>query len=70
MRGILESYDSELNPSEHSPQLSFRVREAEETVQKVEAHCAEMEVRGRRAVSVWGGGGCGSVQFAWSSFRN
>lgn len=45
MRGILESYDSELNPSEHSPQLGFRVREAEEMVQKVEAHCAEMEVQ-------------------------
>ncbi|XP_066496965.1 mitotic spindle assembly checkpoint protein MAD1 [Tiliqua scincoides] len=43
MRGILESYDNELNPSEHSPQLSNRVREAEEMVQKVEAHCAEME---------------------------
>ncbi|XP_032086881.1 mitotic spindle assembly checkpoint protein MAD1-like [Thamnophis elegans] len=44
MRSILEFYDSELNPSEHSPQLSFRVREAEELVQKVEAHCMEMEV--------------------------
>ncbi|XP_058013087.1 mitotic spindle assembly checkpoint protein MAD1 isoform X2 [Ahaetulla prasina] len=43
MRSILEFYDSELNPSEHSPQLSFRVREAEELVQKVEAHCTEME---------------------------
>ncbi|XP_044289222.1 mitotic spindle assembly checkpoint protein MAD1 [Varanus komodoensis] len=45
MRAILESYDSELNPSEHSPQLSFRVREAEEMVQKVEAHCSEMEAQ-------------------------
>ncbi|KAM3826978.1 LOW QUALITY PROTEIN: mitotic spindle assembly checkpoint protein MAD1 [Vipera latastei] len=43
MRSILEFYDSELNPSEHSPQLTFRVREAEEMVQKVEAHCTEME---------------------------
>uniref|UniRef100_A0A8D2KT82 Mitotic spindle assembly checkpoint protein MAD1 n=1 Tax=Varanus komodoensis TaxID=61221 RepID=A0A8D2KT82_VARKO len=50
MRAILESYDSELNPSEHSPQLSFRVREAEEMVQKVEAHCSEMEVMPRRPV--------------------
>ncbi|XP_039216430.1 mitotic spindle assembly checkpoint protein MAD1 isoform X2 [Crotalus tigris] len=43
MRSILEFYDSELNPSEHSPQLTFRVREAEEMVQKAEAHCTEME---------------------------
>lgn len=44
MRAILESYDSELTPSEHSPQLSRRMREAEEMVQKVHAHNTEMEV--------------------------
>uniref|UniRef100_A0A670JXJ9 Mitotic spindle assembly checkpoint protein MAD1 n=1 Tax=Podarcis muralis TaxID=64176 RepID=A0A670JXJ9_PODMU len=44
MRGILDSYDSELNPSEHTPQLNFRVREAEDMVQKMQAHCGEMEV--------------------------
>ncbi|XP_070616343.1 mitotic spindle assembly checkpoint protein MAD1-like [Erythrolamprus reginae] len=43
VRSILEFYDRELNPSEHSPQLSFRVREAEDLVQKMEAHCTEME---------------------------
>ncbi|XP_063171266.1 mitotic spindle assembly checkpoint protein MAD1 [Candoia aspera] len=45
MRAILEFYDSELNPLEHSPQLNFRVREAEEMVQKAEAHCTEMEAQ-------------------------
>nr|XP_056722600.1 mitotic spindle assembly checkpoint protein MAD1 [Euleptes europaea] len=45
MRGILESYDSELHLAEHVPQLSARVREAEDMVQKVEAHTAEMEVQ-------------------------
>ncbi|XP_053221653.1 mitotic spindle assembly checkpoint protein MAD1 isoform X1 [Podarcis raffonei] len=45
MRGILDSYDSELNPSEHTPQLNFRVREAEDMVQKMQAHCGEMEVQ-------------------------
>ncbi|XP_048348498.1 mitotic spindle assembly checkpoint protein MAD1-like [Sphaerodactylus townsendi] len=45
MRGILDSYDSELSSTEHSPQLSTRVREAEDMVQKVEAHTAEMEVQ-------------------------
>ncbi|XP_067406960.1 mitotic spindle assembly checkpoint protein MAD1 isoform X2 [Emydura macquarii macquarii] len=45
MRAILESYDNELTPSEHSPQLSRRMREAEEMVQKVHAHNAEMEAQ-------------------------
>nr|XP_060642856.1 mitotic spindle assembly checkpoint protein MAD1 isoform X1 [Anolis sagrei ordinatus] len=45
MRAILDSYDNELNPSELSPQLTFRVREAEEMVQRVEAHCAEIEAQ-------------------------
>uniref|UniRef100_A0A8D0EU94 Mitotic arrest deficient 1 like 1 n=1 Tax=Strix occidentalis caurina TaxID=311401 RepID=A0A8D0EU94_STROC len=41
MRAILESYDSELTPSEHSPQLNRRMREAEEMVQKLHAHNTE-----------------------------
>lgn len=45
MRAILDSYDSELTPSEHTPQLSRRLREAEENLQKVHAHNAEMEVQ-------------------------
>lgn len=45
MRAILESYDSELVASEYSPQLSLRVKEAEDMLQKVQAHNAEMEVR-------------------------
>ncbi|XP_078237406.1 mitotic spindle assembly checkpoint protein MAD1 isoform X3 [Pogona vitticeps] len=45
MRGILDSYDIELSPTERSRQLSLRVREAEEMVQKVEAHCTEMEAQ-------------------------
>ncbi|XP_075035657.1 mitotic spindle assembly checkpoint protein MAD1 isoform X1 [Mixophyes fleayi] len=45
MRAILDSYDSELTPSEHTPQLSCRLREAEEMLQKVHGHNAEMEVQ-------------------------
>ncbi|NXL93579.1 MD1L1 protein, partial [Alectura lathami] len=44
MRAILESYDSELSPAEHSPQLNRRMREAEEMVQKLHAHNTELEV--------------------------
>lgn len=44
MRAILESYDSELTPAEHSPQLSRRMREAEDLVQKLHAHNTELEV--------------------------
>uniref|UniRef100_A0A8B9FAN6 Mitotic spindle assembly checkpoint protein MAD1 n=1 Tax=Amazona collaria TaxID=241587 RepID=A0A8B9FAN6_9PSIT len=44
MRAILESYDSELTPSEHSPQLNRRMREAEDMVQKLHAHNTELEV--------------------------
>uniref|UniRef100_A0A8C9ERK3 Mitotic spindle assembly checkpoint protein MAD1 n=1 Tax=Pavo cristatus TaxID=9049 RepID=A0A8C9ERK3_PAVCR len=44
MRAILESYDSELTPAEHSPQLNRRMREAEEMVQKLHAHNAELEL--------------------------
>ncbi|XP_074409073.1 mitotic spindle assembly checkpoint protein MAD1 isoform X3 [Zonotrichia albicollis] len=45
MRAILESYDSELTPAEHSPQLSRRMREAEDTVQKLHAHNTELEAQ-------------------------
>ncbi|XP_041893190.1 mitotic spindle assembly checkpoint protein MAD1 isoform X1 [Corvus kubaryi] len=45
MRAILESYDSELTPVEHSPQLSRRMREAEDMVQKLHAHNTEMEAQ-------------------------
>lgn len=44
MRAILESYDSELAPTEYSPQLSRRLREAEDVLQKTQNHNAEMEV--------------------------
>ncbi|XP_073071038.1 mitotic spindle assembly checkpoint protein MAD1 isoform X2 [Manis javanica] len=44
MRAILGSYDSELSPAEYSPQLTRRVREAEDMVQKVHAHSSEMEL--------------------------
>ncbi|XP_061213003.1 mitotic spindle assembly checkpoint protein MAD1 isoform X2 [Neopsephotus bourkii] len=44
MRAILESYDSELTPSEHSPQLNRRMREAEDMVQKLHAHNTELEL--------------------------
>ncbi|XP_056228374.1 mitotic spindle assembly checkpoint protein MAD1 [Seriola aureovittata] len=43
MRAILESYDSELAPTEYSPQLSKRLREAEDILQKTQNHNAEME---------------------------
>uniref|UniRef100_A0A8C9WU88 Mitotic spindle assembly checkpoint protein MAD1 n=1 Tax=Sander lucioperca TaxID=283035 RepID=A0A8C9WU88_SANLU len=43
MRAILESYDSELAPSEYSPQLSKRLREAEDILLKTQNHNAEME---------------------------
>uniref|UniRef100_A0AAR2J7Z8 Mitotic spindle assembly checkpoint protein MAD1 n=1 Tax=Pygocentrus nattereri TaxID=42514 RepID=A0AAR2J7Z8_PYGNA len=45
MRAILESYDSELAASEYSPQLTRRVKEAEEMLQKVQAHNTEMEIK-------------------------
>ncbi|XP_074262920.1 mitotic spindle assembly checkpoint protein MAD1 isoform X2 [Saimiri boliviensis] len=44
MRAILGSYDSELTPAEYSPQLTRRMREAEDMVQKVHSHSAEMEL--------------------------
>ncbi|XP_036391047.1 mitotic spindle assembly checkpoint protein MAD1 [Megalops cyprinoides] len=45
MRAILESYDSELAASEYSPQLTRRVKEAEDMLQKAQAHNMEMEVQ-------------------------
>ncbi|NXH48837.1 MD1L1 protein, partial [Dicaeum eximium] len=45
MRAILESYDSELTPAEHSPQLSRRMREAEDVAQKLHAHNTELEAQ-------------------------
>lgn len=44
MRGILESYDSELAATEYSPQLSKRLKEAEDILQKTQSHYVEMEV--------------------------
>ncbi|XP_072318715.1 mitotic spindle assembly checkpoint protein MAD1 [Eucyclogobius newberryi] len=45
MRGILESYDSELGATEYTPQLSRRVKEAEDLLQKTQSHNAEMEAQ-------------------------
>lgn len=45
MRSILESYDSELAPTEYSPQLTKRLREAEDILQKTQSHHAEMEAQ-------------------------
>ncbi|XP_063790680.1 mitotic spindle assembly checkpoint protein MAD1 isoform X3 [Pseudophryne corroboree] len=45
MRAILDSYDSELTPSEHTPQLSRRLRESEEILQRLHRHSAEMETQ-------------------------
>ncbi|XP_026158484.1 mitotic spindle assembly checkpoint protein MAD1 isoform X2 [Mastacembelus armatus] len=45
MRAILESYDSELAPNEYSPQLSKRLREAEDILLKTQNHNAEMEAQ-------------------------
>uniref|UniRef100_A0A8C6KD86 Mitotic spindle assembly checkpoint protein MAD1 n=1 Tax=Nothobranchius furzeri TaxID=105023 RepID=A0A8C6KD86_NOTFU len=44
MRAILESYDSELAPSEYSPQLANRLKEAEEVLQRTQNHNMDMEV--------------------------
>lgn len=45
MRAILESYDSELGPTEYSPQLSKRLKEAEDILQRTQTHNVELEVR-------------------------
>lgn len=44
MRAILESYDTELASTEYSPQLSKRLKEAEDVLQRTQSHNAEMEV--------------------------
>uniref|UniRef100_A0A8C4TKY6 Mitotic arrest deficient 1 like 1 n=2 Tax=Erpetoichthys calabaricus TaxID=27687 RepID=A0A8C4TKY6_ERPCA len=44
IKAILESYDSELTTA-YSTQLSQRVKEAEEMLQKVQAHNSEMEAQ-------------------------
>uniref|UniRef100_A0AAZ3QMG8 Mitotic spindle assembly checkpoint protein MAD1 n=1 Tax=Oncorhynchus tshawytscha TaxID=74940 RepID=A0AAZ3QMG8_ONCTS len=51
MRAILESYDSELSSSDYTPQLSRRLREAEDVLTKTQNHNTEMEVW-RRSVCV------------------
>lgn len=45
MRGILESYDSELAATEYSAQLSKRVKEAEDMLQKTQNYNTEMETQ-------------------------
>ncbi|XP_047220578.1 mitotic spindle assembly checkpoint protein MAD1 isoform X2 [Girardinichthys multiradiatus] len=45
MRALLESYDSELASNEYSPQLSKRVKEAEEVLQRTQSHNTEMEAQ-------------------------
>ncbi|XP_017283004.1 mitotic spindle assembly checkpoint protein MAD1 [Kryptolebias marmoratus] len=45
MRSILESYDTELASTEYSPQLSRRLREAEDILQKTQNHNTEMEAQ-------------------------
>uniref|UniRef100_A0A1A8EV51 Mitotic spindle assembly checkpoint protein MAD1 n=2 Tax=Nothobranchius korthausae TaxID=1143690 RepID=A0A1A8EV51_9TELE len=45
MRAILESYDSELAPSEYSPQLAKRLKEAEEVLQRTQNHNMDMEAQ-------------------------
>ncbi|XP_056660288.1 mitotic spindle assembly checkpoint protein MAD1 isoform X7 [Monodelphis domestica] len=44
MRSILNSFENDLSPAEHSPQLTLQVREAEDMVQNLHAHSAEMEL--------------------------
>lgn len=62
MRAILGSYDSELTAAEYSPQLSRRMREAEDMVQKVHAHSSEVEVSVHTGSGVEGSVQEGSVQ--------
>uniref|UniRef100_A0A8C3X228 Mitotic arrest deficient 1 like 1 n=1 Tax=Catagonus wagneri TaxID=51154 RepID=A0A8C3X228_9CETA len=54
MRAILGSYDSELAPAEYAPQLARRLREAEDTAQKVHAHSSELEVQLSQALEELG----------------
>ncbi|KAM5228552.1 mitotic spindle assembly checkpoint protein MAD1 [Ctenodactylus gundi] len=55
MRAILGSYDSELTQAEYSPQLTRRMREAEDMVQKVHAHSTEVEAQLSQALEELGG---------------
>ncbi|XP_072692829.1 mitotic spindle assembly checkpoint protein MAD1 isoform X4 [Canis lupus baileyi] len=55
MRAILGSYDSELTSAEYSPQLTRRMREAEDMVQKVHAHSSEIEAQLSQALEELGG---------------
>ncbi|XP_006889670.1 PREDICTED: mitotic spindle assembly checkpoint protein MAD1 [Elephantulus edwardii] len=54
MRAILGSYDSEMTPAEYSPQLTRRIREAEDMVQKVHAHSSEVEAQLSQALEELG----------------
>ncbi|KAM3916111.1 mitotic spindle assembly checkpoint protein MAD1 isoform 2-T2 [Leptodactylus fuscus] len=45
LKAVLQSYESELSPSGRTPQISRRLREAEENLQRVHGHIAEMEVK-------------------------
>lgn len=54
MRAILGSYDSELTQAEYSPQLTQRMWEAEDMVQKVHAHSSEMEAQLSQALEELG----------------
>ncbi|XP_045067648.1 mitotic spindle assembly checkpoint protein MAD1 [Coregonus clupeaformis] len=44
MRAILESYDSELSTGDYTPQLTRRLREAEDILTKTQNHNTQMEV--------------------------
>ncbi|XP_060029162.1 mitotic spindle assembly checkpoint protein MAD1 isoform X2 [Erinaceus europaeus] len=55
MRAILGSYDSELTPADYSPQMTRRMREAEDMVQKVHAHSAGLEAQLAQALEELGG---------------
>ncbi|XP_029432161.1 mitotic spindle assembly checkpoint protein MAD1 isoform X2 [Rhinatrema bivittatum] len=54
MRAILDSYDSELIPSEHTPQLIRRAHEAEEMLQKLHTQNTEMEAQLLKALEEMG----------------
>lgn len=55
MRAILGSYDSELTQAEYSPQLTRRMREAEDMVQKVLAHSTDIEAQLSQTLEELGG---------------
>ncbi|XP_036028232.1 mitotic spindle assembly checkpoint protein MAD1 [Onychomys torridus] len=54
MRAILGSYDSEMTQAEFSAQLTQRMWEAEDMVQKVHAHSSEMEAQLSQALEELG----------------